>query len=290
MILLTWRTRSHGCPKTCKFRSRSGRSAYFYAPFRAGAAREIFNIILRQLSLEIQMVCSFTYVHGGPCGPCGPSCEAWSQARYVKIADELGRQPRPLRSIEDLWEVPSLALKELSQVAVGDELLIFSLVLLICLACSDGCAVLKHPAPPSDLLKPSIWRLPIVQILGQLPGFEQFDFAQGLLGAKSPKPTRFLTPNLSNLPRLIHSHSICPDLPKSTAIGKETTGHWATASLKEYPPALNRALGEAFANQLLHRSTNDDIVIDEVFMERCWCMHASHFGHRIGPDYKGHRP
>ena len=187
-----------------------------------------------------------------------------------------------------MWGLPSLALKELQQVSVGNELLIFSFDLMCCLACSDGCGVLEHPAPPSDPLKPSIWRLPFVQILEQLPGFAQIDFAQGLLGAKTPKPTCFLTLNLGDLPRLIHSHRLCPDLPKSTAIGKDSLGHWATTSLKECPPALNRALGEAFAKQILSRPTDGESTQDATFLERCRCMHVDHFGHRIGPDFKGH--
>ena len=67
----------------------------------------------------------------------------------------------------------------MGQVAVGNELLLFSIDLLICLARSDGLGVLEHPGEPADESKPSIWRLPIVQLLGQLPGFEFVDFAQG---------------------------------------------------------------------------------------------------------------
>ena len=86
---------------------------------------------------------------------------------------------------------------------IGNELLLFSIELLICLAHSDGVGVLEHPGEPADETKPSIWRLPIIQFLRQLPGFEFVDFAQGLLGAKSPKPTRFLTLNMASLPRFL---------------------------------------------------------------------------------------
>ena len=112
------------------------------------------------------------------------------------------------------------------------------------------------------------------------------DFAQGLLGAKSPKPTRFLTLNMASLPRFLHSHRLCPDLPRSSAIGKTQDGHWATTSLKEYPPALNRALGESFAHHLLTRSFTHESVIDDLFLARCCSMHVDHFGEHYGPDYK----
>lgn len=222
------------------------------------------------------------YVHGGL---CGPPCETWSQARFADLGIEGARQPRPLRSLEWLWGLPSLALREMSQIAVGNELLLFSLDLLICLAHSEGLGILEHPGEPEDETKPSIWRLPIVQLLRQLPGFEYVDFAQGLLGAKSPKPTRLLTLNLDSLPRFLHSHRLCPDLPKNAAIGKLHDGQWATSSLKEYPPALNRALGESIAHHLLQKPHQKESVIDEEFLSRCRSMHVDHFGEHFGPDY-----
>ena len=222
------------------------------------------------------------YVQGGL---CGPPCETWSQARFAQVADALGRQPRPVRSREELWGLTSLALRELQQVAVGNELLLFSLELLICLACSEGFAALEHPGEPADPTKPSIWRLPIISFLCLFPEFETVDFAQGLLGAKTPKPTRFLTLNLHTLPKFIHSHRLCADLPKTTAIGKDAKGQWATTGLKEYPPALNRALGESFAYHLLQREWNEDVSVDPAFLERCRLMHVKEFGSRIGSDY-----
>lgn len=218
-------------------------------------------------------------------GLCGPPCETWSQARFVDMPGGSEKQPRPLRSLEWLWGLPSLSLRELEQVAVGNELLLFSIDLMICLARSEGHGVLEHPGEPADEDKPSIWRLPIIQLLQQLPGFNFVDFAQGLLGAKSPKPTRFLTLNMESLPRFLHSHRLCPDLPRTAAIGKTVDGQWATTSLKEYPPALNRALGESFAHHLLQHSCQTTSVIDEDFLVRCRSMHVTSFGEHYGRDY-----
>ena len=173
----------------------------------------------------------------------------------------------------------------MEQTEVGNELLLFSFELMVSLACPAGSGVLEHPGEPKAQDKPSIWRLALVQILSQLSGFDVVDFAQGLLGARSPKPTRLLTLNLSTLPQRIHAHRLCPDLPKRSAIGKLETGQWATTGLKEYPPALNKALGEAFAH---HLQCTDDIPatdIDAQFLERCRNMHVSDFGCHIGPDY-----
>lgn len=225
------------------------------------------------------------YVQGGL---CGPPCETWSQARFVETENEQTRQPRPLRSVEWLWGLPSLSLREQGQVAVGNELLIFSIDLMICLARSAGHGVLEHPGEPIDEEKPSIWRLPIIRLLQQLPGFAFVDFAQGLLGAKSPKPTRFLTLNMESLPSILHRHRLCPDLPRAAAIGKTVDGQWATTSLKEYPPALNKALGESFAYHLLEHPSQQNNVIDEEFLARCCSMHVKEFGEHFGPDYHHH--
>ena len=218
-------------------------------------------------------------------GLCGPPCETWSQARFVDLGEADERRPRPLRSLEWLWGLPSLSLREMGQVEVGNELLLFAIDLLICLARSEGIGVLEHPGEPADETKPSIWRLPIIQLLRQLPGFDFVDFAQGLLGAKSPKPTRFLTLNMGSLPGFLHSHRLCPDLPRNAAIGKTVDGQWATTSLKEYPPALNKALGESFAFHLLQYPYQQDTVIDKGFLDRCRFMHVTDFGKHYGLDY-----
>ena len=46
------------------------------------------------------------YVQGGL---CGPPCETWSQARFARLEDLAGRQPRPVRSLDELWGLHSLA-------------------------------------------------------------------------------------------------------------------------------------------------------------------------------------
>ena len=127
--------------------------------------------------------------------------------------------------------------------------------------------LIEHPAEPKGPSKPSIWRLPIIRLLAQLPGFAfvDSDSAQGLLGAKSLKPTRLLALNPDTLPQSIHAHRICPDLPKTVAIGKAKSGHWATTGPKEHPPALNHALGECFAHHLMQSTVDASATLDDNF-------------------------
>ena len=179
------------------------------------------------------------FVHGGL---CGPPCETWSQARFAQVADSLRRQLRPLRSSDEPWGLPSLSLRELEQIEVGNELLLFSFELLMSLAISEGCGALEHPGEPKDLDKPSIWRLAFVQMLSQLPGFQVVDFAQGLLGASSPKPTRLLTLNLDTLPSRIHAHRLCPDLPRRAAIGRLELWPVGNDGVERIPPGLKQGI------------------------------------------------
>eukprot|EP00435_Cladocopium_sp_Y103_P027077 s1060_g6.t1 len=213
------------------------------------------------------------YVLGGL---CGPPCETWSQARFAEVDSTLGKGPRPVRSAEALFGLTSLSLRELLQVTTGNDLLLFSLDLLVCLAIAGGCGVLEHPSEPTEQDRPSIWKLAFVQLLMQLPGFDSFTFAQGLLGARTPKPTRLLTVNMPSLPSFIHRHRICPDLPRRAAIGQLDDATWATTGLKEYPPALNRAFGECFCHHFLERFSDPHVIIPPEFLNRCRAMHVPH--------------
>ena len=47
----------------------------------------------------------------------------------------------------------------------------------------------------------------------------------------------------------IISNQVTKVNPKEGSIGRQNDGHWATGSLKEYPPAMNKALaGQLLAN------------------------------------------
>eukprot|EP00435_Cladocopium_sp_Y103_P020241 s592_g4.t3 len=196
----------------------------------------------------------------------GPPCETWSRVRGVqpggapepRLQADLGiaalgassapsaRLPRVLRDLSELWGFSALAIKELEQILVGNTLLCFALEAIIEVALAGTVGILEHPAEPYDLVDAaSIWRLPILRIIEQLPGVDRLTFAQGLLGAKTAKPTEFICVNLPNMMRLLHLNRVRTELPHGQSIGKTHDGKWHTSSLKEYSPALCKAMADA---------------------------------------------
>ena len=75
----------------------------------------------------------------------GPPCETWSQARFHQLKGTTKRGPRPLRDLLHLWGLDSLSLREAAHVDVGNELLLFSLIMMYDLALAQGFGVLEHP-------------------------------------------------------------------------------------------------------------------------------------------------
>ena len=69
-------------------------------------------------------------------------------------------------------------------------------------------------------------------------------------------------------------------------IGKDALGQWRTTALKEYPPALCRALARSFAAFVTTCTVDSSHSICEEFWNRCEAMVAS-YGQHIGPDYAG---
>ena len=171
----------------------------------------------------------------------GPPCETWSKAREHQAEEGL-HAPRVLRIPESPWGLPSLSLRELRQLRIGNDLMGFMLEALITLWCFGGCAVLEHPAAPLSEASVSIWRTPILALLMSLPGIELITLAQGLWGAKSPKPTSLLIVHLPDLREALRKWQVAKDLPKGASIGRDSFGFWSTSVLKAYPPALNCGL------------------------------------------------
>ena len=81
----------------------------------------------------------------------GPPCETWSVAPGKAIPTKPQRQaPRIPRTASQLWGLPCLALKELSQVLTGNQLLIFTLLVASRMVSSGSLGVVEHPAEPLD--------------------------------------------------------------------------------------------------------------------------------------------
>lgn len=218
----------------------------------------------------------------------GPPCATWSRARAVSLGDaECGhrRRPRPVRSESELWGLAALTIRELAQTMDGNNLLGFCLEALAGLAALMRTGILEHPAEPEGAEFPSIWKLPILQLVLSLPGACRVRFAQGLLGADSAKPTEMLTINLPSLPKEIVRWRIVPDLPRHTNIGLGKDGEFLTAQLKEYPPALCAALAACTATAIHDMHATPGVFVEEQFLERCRGMVSHDFGSFFGPDH-----
>ena len=222
----------------------------------------------------------------------GPPCETWSRVRGV--ADRAnprpqGRQPRVLRDETDLWGFACLAVSELQQILTGNLLLGFCLQAMLLIAIMGGVGLLEHPAEPLDLPgAASIWKLPIMQVLMQLSGVRRVKFAQGLMGARTAKPTELLCINLPQIISFLHAQRVRKDLPAGQAVGRDAHGGWKTAPLKEYPPALCKAM----ANSFLAAFDSCDVAavgptITPDFHALCQSMQVHDYGDFIGHDYKG---
>ena len=213
----------------------------------------------------------------------GPPCETWSQARFV--TDGKSHGPRPVRSATQLWGLEAMSLRELEQVITGNDLLQFSFDMMLRLYFSDGFGVMEHPDEPQEEYKPSIWKLPIMDIFRAIANFREIGFGQGLLGAPSPKPTRLLVLNLPELLTSLRCHHLMKDPPKRSSIGKHCDGTWKTAYLKEYPPAMSRALAVEFNKWFQQQSCDCSLQWDHAFVSRCRQMKVSQYTAFIGQDF-----
>ena len=217
----------------------------------------------------------------------GPPCETWSRAREQSLQVDSRHGPRVIRSAAAPWGFASLALREIRQVLVGNQLMFFSLMMMTVLYDIGGCGALEHPARPSKTTSASIWNTAILQLLLQLPGFRLWEFAQGLLGAISAKPTMILALNLPTLGSQIRSWRVVDELPKGVSIGRGVDGKFNTMVLKEYPPSLCGALATSFWHTLSRLPVCASVEIPGIFFQTCSSMDVKVYSEELGPDYAG---
>ena len=108
----------------------------------------------------------------------GPPCETWSRAREHALNDSKCGGPRVIRTVDKMWGLDSLALREIRQILVGNQLMFFATIMLMVLYDVGGCGAPEHPAEPPKQSSASIWRTPLVKLLLELPGFHLWEFAQ----------------------------------------------------------------------------------------------------------------
>ena len=211
----------------------------------------------------------------------GPPCNTWSKARNIQIPGHVG--PRVVRTPLEPWGLASLRLGEIRQVSIGSLLLGFAFECLTALAMCAGAGLLEHPKDPEDPELVSIWRLPILRMILTLPGMRLISLSQGLFGAATAKPTTFLVLGLPTLEMDLHGGRLSPHLPHGASIGKDSSGQYRTAPLKEYPPALCRAIALSFCKDFASIECSDTAPPSE-FVTKCIEMSGDQLDGHIGHD------
>eukprot|EP00438_Fugacium_kawagutii_P027006 Skav232504 [mRNA] locus=scaffold1096:84607:85416:+ [translate_table: standard] len=218
----------------------------------------------------------------------GPPCQTWSRVRNVTLLDETGnptKGPRVLRQADFPWGKASLRIREVLQLTQGNVLLGFALQCLAAVAVCGRCGFLEHPLEPNEEEYVSIWKLPITNLLAQLPGTQMIILAQGLLGSETAKPTQLLTVRLPSLLQEVSAARLTEQLPQQASVGRNQTGGFKTTSLKEYPPAFCRALARSIVDAIVKIPVDDNAQFSEALMSACEAMQVSSFGETIGRDF-----
>ena len=211
----------------------------------------------------------------------GPPCNTWSRARHHVLTGTHG--PRIVRTPDAPWGRESLRLRELQQVSIGTLLLGFAFQCIVALALHSGTGFVEHPKDPEESHMVSIWRLPVLRAILQLPNIRLLHLAQGLFGAPSAKPTTLLVLGMPGLEMEFHSNRVTRELPKGASVGKDHLGQFHTAPLKEYPPSMCRALAFALCSEVICTECDGSNVPAEL-IDRCTAMTNQLFGQFIGHD------
>jgi hypothetical protein len=214
----------------------------------------------------------------------GPPCNTWSKVRAVQMKDNKG--PRVIRTPDAPWGLNELKLGELFQVTIGTILLGFSIECMLALSLTEGSGILEHPKDSEEDNTVSIWRLPVMRMLLQLPWMRQVHLSQGLFGASSPKPTTLLVVGLPKLEHFLHAGMLSTQLQFGQSTGKDDNGQFYTAPLKEYPPGFCMAMARSFASEFCTMCTSMDCGTDlpSSFLDLCKQMQDHDFGKYIGLD------
>lgn len=182
----------------------------------------------------------------------GSPCETFTEARYTQPPEgEQGKWPRPLRSREWIFGLPDLTVRELRQAHAGSNFFLQGLKALCGHLVHGGLYLSEHPAMPAELERPSIWRASATELLRQHGDVRYSQVSQWQWGAEAVKPTGLLSHCLPRLMRSMYAEVDAEAVkPTTPAIGKDGSGAFRTAKLKEYPNRFCSALARAFCDQL----------------------------------------
>ena len=221
-------------------------------------------------------------------GVAGSPCETFSAARGNPppddIPDEVRRRwPRPLRSTDDPWGLDGLWTKEIRQLATGSRLALQTIYALTWILVTGGSFLSEHPAPPQDPSLVSIFRVPLVRLIRQIPEVSLAVINQGDYGAGSTKPTGLLRVRVPALYRSFAKwKSPTPVSERTLAIGKDLKGNFRTSRLKEYPSAFSHGLAQSIFDAIAgkHRSSRDA----ELKQQSPWLSEALTVSEQIRAD------
>ena len=184
----------------------------------------------------------------------GPPCETFSEARFTELAE---KGPRPLRSHQQLFGLEHLRPREYRQLELGSQFFLQSCKALVYHIIHGRVFVGEHPAPPSDMNRPTIWRSAMVQLLLQHPDVCLHVLPQWIWGAGAVKPTGLITVRLPTFKKDMYDNQL-PYAIKPTApiIGRLRDGSFRTSEHKEYPDVFCRALASSFLSRMKHHHRN----------------------------------
>ncbi len=137
---------------------------------------------------------------------------------------------------------------------MANALLLFTLQAFLEMLLIGKFGMVEHPSSPTDsseMWLPSIWKLFVVRCLQAHPGVQTVLIHQGFYGAKSPKPTTlmFSCDGSLSISDVLWECRTQSKLPQALRMGKQN-GEYATASLKNYPTGLCRALSYTLSRWL----------------------------------------
>ena len=194
----------------------------------------------------------------------GPPCETFTKSRRLGgiagIVDGDGG-PRMIRSYKHPFGLPAMRADEREHVHLSNVLLLFvHEMALELLAWKKRFFLKEHPAPPDQAAAedlPTSWDLASTYVLRAHPEVRWHTFAQGPLGAPSPKPTTFLLRGLETLEEDLAQRSIYA-MPAPLQMGRNEDRTFRTAVLKAYPPQLCLAISDSIKTHVANFDDTGD--------------------------------
>ena len=174
---------------------------------------------------------------------------------------------------------------------MGNDLLGIALRRFLDCLLAGAFMLLEHPEEPYHRpLASSIWRLNVVRVLTSFSNCTVVHVKQGHYGTQSAKPTikNLIANCCPDVEEIFLAHRSSTVLPTKTSIGRNQDGTWRTAPLKEYPPALCRAISHlievTLSSCLTHPTQESPTWFTEAAADLC-----REYDHNaeMGPDFAG---